>query len=350
MILVPINTHILGKIMKKFYQYLLGSVLALGLLNYSSLIAKTINIYQQMSIPVANFAYNYKIRPTIDGLVGKNKNGWLQVGMQHGAMVSMTIAASRNDSSAVESLWTAVNQAFTHQTTDGSFSMAPIVDGHTTSKNSEPTSDAFFLGDLCEALLVLKESQIAPIFTKRIEQLQLPIEKAASFLAEPTSLKAMLNADRKATNRIVIEAKALLLAGLLTHNQEVSKAGENLLSFALDSQLPNGIFPENGGGDSSYQAVSLLHLSEIAVYVKRAQILPSLKRGFAWEQSHVEDDGKVSSIGNSRTGNGQEIYFNAPKEINYREVVRAFALFGALTGDSLSSQTAQKITNYALAH
>mgnify|MGYP000881325760 CR=1 FL=1 len=109
---------------------------------------------------------------------------------------------------------------------------------------------------------------------------------------------------------------------------------------ALLSQKTDGVFPELGGGDTSYQGVSLAHLSEIAMFMDTDTIIPALKRGIKWELTHIKPDGEIEVLGNTRTGLGQEVYYGKPKEVDGAAVVRALSEYAALTGDENTEHTA----------
>lgn len=312
--------------------------------------AKMIATYQSLPKQIAAYAYDLKLRLNSKGLAGHNENGWLRVGFQHSAMVAMTLAAAYGDRKAVDRLWPAVDQAFAHQKPNGSFEMAAMVDGHPTRIADEPTSDAFFMADLIPALLILKTGPLADAYKDRLQALEGPILRAAIFMARPDSQHAMLFHDTPAADRLFVDAKALIFAGYYTKAAEVISAGHRILNVALSLQRPDGDFLEKSGSDSSYNAISLLHLTEIAVFLNEPQLMTALRKGFNWEEGRVNSNGSITVEGNTRTGASQEIYFGKPKGVHYREITRAFALYGTFANDQAAADTALKITNYALAH
>jgi len=312
--------------------------------------ADMIAVYQRIPEQIAIYAYNRNLRPSSNGLSGRNKDGWLQVGFQHRAMVAMTLAAANGDCEAMEGLWPAVTQAFAHQKQNGSFEMAAVIDGHPTHADREPTSDAFFMADLIEALLILQKGPLAETYKDRLRALDEPILRAAIFMARPDSQHAMLLRDTPTADRLFVDAKALIFAGSYTKAPAVIQVGHRILNVALSRQRPDGVFIEKGGSDSSYNAISLLHLTEIAAFLEEPQLMTALRKGFEWQQGRVNSDGSIIVEGNTRTGASQEIYFGKPKGIHYHEVARAFALYGTLAKDQVAIDTALKIVKYALAH
>jgi hypothetical protein len=95
--------------------------------------------------------------------------------------------------------------------------------------------------------------------------------------------------------------------------------------------------------------VTLLKLCEIYVFDQDPAILPALQRGFAWEGTRILPTGQINTTGNSRVGAG-DTYFGALKEVKYPEAIRAFALFGAFTGDKSYTQSANQLCQYYSAH
>jgi hypothetical protein len=99
--------------------------------------------------------------------------------------------------------------------------------------------------------------------------------------------------------------------------------GQLLLSRVLGAQLANGVFPEDGGYDSSYKGVTLLKLCEMYGFDPDPAVLLALHSGFAWELTRVFSTGQIDTTGDSRVGPDGETYFGAVKTVNYPEVIRA---------------------------
>gem|GEM_PF-4271418 len=228
----------------------------------------------------------------------------------------------------------------------GDFEMAPVVDGHKTFVSGHPTSDAFFISDLVPALILLQESSLGSLYEEKIKTLYQPILNAGDYLAAPSSIQDMYKSDSKVTNHLFFDAASMILAGKFLNNNSIMTSGYDVLNKILAQQTNDGIFLEKGGGDSGYQAVSLYNLAEIAIFTGDKSLLSPLQRGMAWELTKIEPNGEISAEGNTRTGGCQEVTFGKCKGISIPEVLRAFALYSALTGDQSVMGTAEKIKNY----
>jgi hypothetical protein len=166
---------------------------------------------------------------------------------------------------------------------------------------------------------------------------------AVSDMSRPDRVAEMVRGDEHTLNRLFGDAQALMLGGLVSGDENAIATGRKLLRMGLAQQLPNGILPENGGGDSSYQAASIVHLCDIAIFMDSAEIMPELNRAAAWELSRVTDDGRVETAGNTRTGLGQEVYFGHYKGVDTPTVVRALAEYAAVAHIAAAEQTAEAI-------
>lgn len=309
-------------------------------------ILPALNIYQTIPYPIAFVAFTATQRTAPSGLVGENEPNWLSVEYQRGVMEPMTFGVINNQPAIIANEWLAIDKAFTYQRPDGGFIYAPTIAGVVQPPTQEPSNDAFFLAETVTPFLLLSQNQVtAPTFLARL-QAQLPaLARALKFLEQPSSICAMEQNDTKATNRLTIDAKALLLNGLLLQDSNALTEGQFLVAQVLGAQNSDGVFPENGGYDSSYQAVSLLKLCELYVFDPESGVLSGLKQGFAWEGTRILPTGQISTAGNSRIGAG-ETYFGTVKTVNYPEAIRAFALFGAITGDNSYTATSLLISKY----
>lgn len=305
-----------------------------------------LNIYQTILHTVAFVAFTATQRTVSNGLVGENQPNWLSVEYQRGVMQPMTFGVINNVPSIVTNEWLAIDKSFTHQRPDGGFIYASVINGVTQPPTQEPSNDAFFLAETVTPFLLLLQNQATgPIFQPRLQAMLPALGAALQFLEQPSSISAMEINDTKATNRLSIDAKALLLNGLLIQDYTAVTAGQSLVARVLAAQNSNGVFPENGGYDSSYQAVTLLKLCEIYIFGEEPGLLSALQQGFAWEGTRILPTGQIDTTGDSRVGAG-ETYFGSIKTVNYPEAIRAFALFGAITGDQSYTQAAIQISQY----
>ena len=106
-------------------------------------------------------------------MVTYNKGGFKSPEFQGGAMQYLIRAVVRGDRRCVDEGWQAIDAAFRQQTEKGNFSR----DG---GPHGGPSAVAFWLADLGQAVLILRESELGPKYKDRIDQLTPKIRQAAA--------------------------------------------------------------------------------------------------------------------------------------------------------------------------
>jgi hypothetical protein len=283
--------------------------------------------------------------PVANGLNGFNRQGWQGVGEQGLAMIPVERGAFTGDAAMVERYWPVVEVSFAHQLPDGSFYFPPV-NGKVDTRG-DATSVGFWIGESALAMLLLRDSTLASKYDDRIHALIPKYRAALLWMSQPSQVADMLASDAPAANRILADAKALLLGDVLVGGlPEAHAAGERMLAAGLSMQSPQGYFIENGGGDSGYNAVSCLRLAEMGLYITDARLQPALERGLGWELARVQVSGQVSDAGNTRTGTGKLTGTGTAYIIDYPHVIRAFAVAGALAGNAKWTDAANRISAY----
>jgi F420-0:gamma-glutamyl ligase len=117
----------------------------------------------------------------------------------------------------------------------------------------------------------------------------------------------------------------------------------------LAKQGDNGVNPEAGGYDSSYQAVGLSYAQLWVMYFPKESTTSAVKtmidKGLAWELARILSDGEVNTEGNTRTG--VEVGPSGTiKTVDWRNVVDAFAWQFQTTGDPRWQVAGQKVAEY----
>jgi len=304
--------------------------------------ASALGVMQRIPADVLTIGWVRTASPGPDGLVGKNVAEWLTVGQQRGAMLPIIAGAVSGDKDAVDRNWPVIDTSMAHENADGSFQHAAVILGVVQKPVYEPTSDAFWIAESVEALLFLRASPLGPEYAARIDALVPKYRLALQWLTRPENVGYMIKADGGgSTNRIIEDAKALLLGYEFTGVPAAQAVGEDFLNRGLSAQTPEGYFPERGGPDTSYNATSCGHLEEISLWVDDPRIEPAVSRGIAWELAQLRADGSVDTTQNTRTA-GQETYFGHVKTVNYLDVTRAFALWGAISGDANATNAARQ--------
>jgi len=288
-------------------------------------------------MPPEVFRYTGGARPDASGLVGHNRDGFKSPEFQRGAMHFMIRSLMRNDRQGVETAWTAIDAAFAHQTENGGFSQhgAPL---------GGPSALALWLASLDEAMLLLRESQFEPDFRQRIEQLIPKIHRAARWLAQPRYQNRLKRDDAEAPNRLLFDALAYGLSGLLADDPELQSIGRRFVDLAMEQFRPcDGVFLEKGGHDSSYQAVAARNLMLWTLYFPDEKLGAQADQAARWLRDRVGPDGQVDVAGNTRTGLGQEQWMGRDKDVNLSEITLCLLWHHALTEQKSSLDAARRI-------
>jgi hypothetical protein len=286
-------------------------------------------------------------RPDASGAVGHNRGAWMGAQYQRSAALYLMSAVARGDRAGAEDAWRAIDLAFAHQDETGGFGSRN--ESGTPSAPKDLYSDAaFWLAQLDQALLVTRASSLSSVFQDRINSLRPRVIRAATFLAQGESL--LIPRDGRATNRYFIDGLAFELSSLVAGSDETGwvATGARFIDRALGQQHPEGYFDEAGGGDSSYNAVSILMLQIHDLYFPDGRSAEALQRAMVWELSRIEPSGEISTSGNSRTGLGQERYFGAAKDVNYPEVTLALLYVGARRHDDAIIGNARRVFDFRL--
>ena len=96
-----------------------------------------------------------------------------------------------------------------------------------------PSAAAFWLAELDQAVLVLRESELGPKYKERIEQLAPKIRMAARWLAQPRHQASLKHNDADAPNRLLFDALAYGLSGVLTGDDELKQLGRRFVDLAM---------------------------------------------------------------------------------------------------------------------
>jgi hypothetical protein len=114
-------------------------------------------------------------------------------------------------------------------------------------------------------------------------------------------------------------------------------------------QWSNGVNPELGGYDSSYQTVGLSYAELWVKYFPNDSLTPSvsamINKGLAWEETMILSNGQVSTQGDTRTGVEVGPSGNV-KGVDAMNVVNAFSYWYQLTGNMRWQQDAQRVAAF----
>jgi hypothetical protein len=270
-------------------------------------------------------------------MAGYNRDGFKSPEFQRGAMHYMVRAIVRRDERCVAEGWKAVEATFEHQSAAGHF-------GRKGAPHGGPSAVAFWLAELDQAILILRESELGPKYKERIERLVPKIHKAARWLAEPRCQAVLKREDAETPNRLLFDALAFGLSGVLANDDELKRLGREYVDLAMNCyRADDGMFLEKGGHDSSYQAVAALKLQVWVTYFADKKLDTAIDRAIRWELARVGLDGSIDTTGNTRTGHGQEQWMGHEKDVNLSEITLCLLYYYARTGDKDALAAAQRI-------
>ncbi len=288
-------------------------------------------------LPADLLRYTGGARPNAEGMASYNRDGFKSPEFQCGAMHYLVRAVVRRDQRGVAEGWKAIEATFRYQNEQGGF-------GRQGAPHGGPSAAAFWLAELDQALLVLRESELGPKYKERIALLLPKIHKAARWLALPGHQTYLKREDADAPNRLLFDALAYGLSGVLCGDDELKRLGRRFVDLAMAQYRPSdGVFLEKRGWDSSYQAVAALKLQVWTVYFPDKKLEAAADRAIRWELGRVGPEGEIDVTGNTRTGLGQEQWMGHPKGVNLSEITLCLLYDYARTGNKDALAAARRI-------
>ena len=245
-----------------------------------------------------------------------------------------------NNTDAIAAGFKAFDWGFKHQASDGSFAgtQDPF---HSTS---------FFVEAVARASLVIKQSPYASQYQAKVDEYASKVHEAAQWMAKSDIWSNGIKNDAPYTHRRYLVAAGMgLTSRLVGGDSTLMNLARSQIQDGLSKQLDNGVNPEAGGYDSSYQAVGISYAQLWAMYFPRESTTPAVtsmvSKGLDWEHTRILSDGRISTDGNTRTG--VETGTNGSvKTIDWRTAVNAFAWEAKTTGSTQRQKDGQKIGEY----
>jgi hypothetical protein len=250
------------------------------------------------------------------------------------------------DEARADDAWKSIEATFAQQVDDGGLkgggedSIIPSVVHGIRVENMY-----FFLQELGHALLVVQASPLEPRFHERIEAIKPKLRKACNFIQQGYS--TIIPKVGHTANRLLIAAKAFGLCGLVLDDDQLKESSSALVKAALLRRDKDGIFIENGGRDSSYNAVAVLMGTHLSLYIPHPDLEAAFQPVMDWERTRIKPTGEVEVAGNTRTGVGKELSkTGVPKSVNYNEVAQTLWYYGALHHDPDLIALALQVDDY----
>lgn len=208
-------------------------------------------------------------------------------------------------------------------------------------------STSFLVESTARSLWLLRHSSQQRALPPAAEALMAPLLQSARWLASPVHQKT-LNKQRIYAHRRFLLGCALEQTACLHDDAALHQAARALVADGLSLQREDGAFPEKNGHDSSYHAVSLIHLQRYAMLMQpgswRDTCNAAAENGMSWLLSRIDDQGVVSAEGNTRTGRQQEVgRSGAVKQINLPEVATALLMHAYRWDQHQLDPLAQKV-------
>ena len=282
-------------------------------------------------------------RPIIEPMIPR-QTGTIIIG--RGGCRYLIAAVVTGDEARADDAWKSIEATFAQQATDGGLEGGGgpwylWFNAHGVRVENM----YFFLQELGHALLILQASPMESHFHARIEALMPSLRKACDFIQAGYS--TIIPKVGHTANRLLIAAKAFGLCGLVLEDDQLKQSSASLVKAALVRRDKDGVFIENGGRDSSYNAVSILMGTHLSLYIPNPELEAAFKPAMAWERTRIKPTGEVEVQGNRRTGVGREhSKSGVPKQVNYGEVAQTFWYYGAIHKRPDDLAVALKVEEY----
>jgi hypothetical protein len=280
-----------------------------------------------------------------DGAVGRNRRGFVEVAAQREALWVLRNALVTRDEALFDRTALAMEYGFRHQQADGHFANGLQLPAVKTLE-----ADSFFLQSYANAcLLTAAGGRPAARAQQRLAALKPRAQLGMAWLRQ--SAFELERQGRNTPNRLLFDALAFTLNGIVLEDAALERTGHNFARKALAAQRGDGAFLEHGGPDSSYQAVCSLNLALLWFHARddrlREQVREALVAAAAWERTRVRASGEVMTAGNTRTGRGQESFLGKPKDVNYPEVALALYYASVIGKDAQWARAADSVVTFA---
>lgn len=219
-------------------------------------------------------------------------------------------------------------------------------------------STSFFVEGVAHLMLVLRGANADGIALPRGLRAHLDahlaqLRAAARWMARPVVWTAGLASDAPYAHRRFLVAAAVGLTGVLTGDRTLRARAHQALAEGIADQRRDGVEPELGGSDSSYQARGLVYAEQFLAWLPHDSLAVRLRRtiglGLAWERARILPSGEVSTAGNTRA-NGVMVDHNGPKRAVYPMVARALAWWALAGGPSSYLRVAARVQAWARSH
>lgn len=246
----------------------------------------------------------------------------------------------KNDPQAITAGFKMFDWGFAHQVDDGSFFM--------TGDRFHSTS--FFVQAVARTLLVIQQSPDSEKYAHQVAKYKPLLHRAARWMISPNVWKKGIRHNKPYTHRRYLVAAALGLTGKVTADEELMKYARKSIEDGLSLQRLDGVNPEKGGHDSSYQMVGVVYASRWVTYFPNDSITPKvvamIDKSLVWQQTRMLPSGEISTEGNTRTGGQEKGRSDKVKGIDRKSALRSFAYWASVTGNRMWEENARQIAKF----
>lgn len=297
-------------------------------------------------------------KPHANGSLGRNKEGYFHVRFQLNMTSVSDYALAAQNLEALEHYLASLQYAFDHQLGDGSFELV-IPENLLNSPGYSPpgpgdleSGTAFFASSLGLSLVSLQQShwftqsEEVQDIRETISQLNPSIEKTLDYLI--ANKEILLRYDATAPNRLLFDALAYYALGKYLSRADAITLAQTFIDAALaQTDGEQGYFIEGGGWDSSYNGVAIKLAMELYLLSEEDELKDKLKEHILpasiWQISRIQQNGEVSTEGNTRVYVGGEAFLGREKGVDYAKTVKAIYYLGVLTGKQELIDVAEQV-------
>lgn len=220
-------------------------------------------------------------------------------------------------------------------------------DGNFPGTGDPMHSTSFMVEGAARAALALKDAGKYP---EKVKEWTPKIRAAARWMARPEEIARhrAMDLDRFA-HRYYLRAAALAQAAELTGDPDLRRAAATYIEEGLATQRPDGVNPERGGFDASYQAAGIYYAQIVWRHWPdpgtRERLATMMQKGFDPLLARVQPDGSVDVEDSTRANEvGRS---GKPKRVAYRAIIPALLNFSKISGDPQYAEKAQLIAQFA---
>jgi hypothetical protein len=221
-------------------------------------------------------------------------------------------------------------------------------------------SASFFVEAVVHVILMLEASPWRAEFAGTLENFKPKLLTSARWMIRP-DIDALnwpddnnyprIFGERRYAHRRFLDAAAIGGVGLIFQDKPLIEKGVWLIRNGIALQQPDGVNPERSGPDTSYQALGLVYACRyyqiIADDAMRAELIPTLEKGYSWLLGRIKPDGDIDGTGNTRTGaSGEPSRDGKPKRLDYRTTAVSIACWAQLTRNPELEVTALRVFEF----